>query len=92
MNVFMIYEKMLNCHKFYSLFYSKKLHTLYTYPNYLWGNNIKRNASVLRFPYVFQMTTVKYSCCSDGNGNENSSRTETAHYLRNHVHTGVSED
>ena len=54
--------------------------------------NIKRNISVLAFIYVFQMTTVKRSCCWGGDGNESSSRTETAHYLQNRAHTGVSED
>lgn len=38
------------------------------------------------------MTTVKHSCCWGGDGSESSSRTETAYYLQNHVHTGVSED
>lgn len=90
--VFLISENILNCHKFYSIFHSKQLHILYSYPNYSLGNNIKRNISVLAFTYVFQMTTVKYSCCWDENGNESSSRTKTAHYLQNHIHIGISED
>lgn len=72
--------------------HSKRLHTLYTYPNYLLEQKIKRNIGVLAFIYAFQMTTVKHSCCWGGDGSESSSRTETAYYLQNHVHTDVSED
>lgn len=92
LNALMSYKNMLNCHIFDSIFHSKKPHTLYTYPNYLMRNNIEKNTNVLTFTYVFQMTTIKYSCWWEGNGNESWSRTETAHYLQNHVHTGISED
>lgn len=83
---------MQNFQKFYIIFHLKQLNTLYTYPNYLSEKNMKRNISVLTFIYVFQMTTVKRSCCWGGDGTGSSSRTEIAHYLQNHVHTGVSED
>lgn len=36
-NASIIYENMLNCQKLYGIFHSKQLHSLCTYPNYLWN-------------------------------------------------------
>lgn len=69
----------------------EKLHTLYANPNYLMRNIIKNNTHVLTFTYVFQMTIIKYSCYRERNGNESRSRTETAHYLQNHVWNQASQ-
>lgn len=82
---------MSNCQKCDSIFHSKKLHTLYANPNYLMRNTIKNNTRVLTFTYVFQITIIKYSFCQEGNGNESRSRTETAHYLQNHIRNQASQ-
>ena len=36
-NASIIYENMLNCQKLYGIFHSQQLHSLCTYPNYLWN-------------------------------------------------------
>lgn len=77
---------------FHNVFLSKQPNTLFSYNKYWLGRNIKRNTHVLPFIYVFQRTTVKHSCCWGGDSSESSSRTETAHYLQNHVHKAISED
>lgn len=41
---------------------------------------------------LFQMTTIKRSCCWSGESDETSSRTATAHYLQHGVHAGISKD